>query len=77
MLDLSEFPSLGGMRTGSSGTSAGGGMHGVAGGSAADMIGQDPYGAAAMQKVQAHSEFSIQNEDFPALPGAMKGTSRR
>jgi hypothetical protein len=41
------------------------------------MIGQDPYGAAAMQKVQAHSEFSIQNEDFPALPGVMKGTSRR
>eukprot|EP00976_Prorocentrum_cordatum_P061271 1176231-Prorocentrum_minimum.AAC.2 len=26
-----------------------------------------------MQKGQAHSEFSIQNEDFPALPGAMKG----
>eukprot|EP00854_Cymbomonas_tetramitiformis_P005848 gene5848-7044_t len=48
-------------------------MHGVGLGGDG-LLGQDPYGAIAMQKVnQPHSEFSIQNEDFPALPGAMKG----
>mmetsp|Transcript_65508 Transcript_65508/g.207068 ORF Transcript_65508/g.207068 Transcript_65508/m.207068 type:complete len:721 (-) Transcript_65508:104-2266(-) len=67
--DMSDFPSLGGRQPG-------GGMPGLGGlGANGDMsLGMDPYGAIAMQKAgQQHPEFSIQNEDFPALPGAPGG----
>jgi len=86
VLDMNDFPSLGGRGGGvPSGLSAsgsgigavpGGGLGGLPGSSmGANGMPLDPYGAAAaMQKVtQAHSEFSIQNEDFPALPGVAKG----
>mmetsp|Transcript_29750 Transcript_29750/g.41084 ORF Transcript_29750/g.41084 Transcript_29750/m.41084 type:complete len:660 (-) Transcript_29750:253-2232(-) len=76
VLDLSEFPSLGGRANGPPGSStAGGGVQGAGGINPADGLPLgDPYGTVAMQKVnQPHSEFSIQNEDFPALPGVKAG----
>lgn len=45
----------------------GGGLGSLGGGSS---TGGDPYGVIAMQKAGQLQEFSIQTEDFPALPGA-------
>lgn len=55
--DPSEFPSLSNSRPGS-------------GSGLGQLELEASYGAAALG--QKHSEFSIQNEDFPALPGAPK-----
>ena len=61
---MSEFPSLGGSRPGS----GIGGLLGLGGSlGVMELGGMDLYG-------KPHPEFSIQNEDFPALPGAPKGS---
>ena len=83
--DLNEFPSLGGPPLPNArgpgaqfGHGVGGGlgmgpgpqMGGMFGGM--DGMGSaDGYGVVALQK--PHPEFTIQNEDFPALPGAPGG----
>lgn len=81
--DMSEFPSLGGPPPGARGGLGGqpgaqgafGGMGPGQGGVFGGMDGMgsmgDGYGAMALQK--PHPEFTIQNEDFPALPGAPGG----
>ena len=87
--DLNEFPSLGGPPLPNArgpgaqfGHGVGGGlgmgpgpqMGGMFGGM--DGMGSaDGYGVVALQK--PHPEFTIQNEDFPALPGAPRGRGRR
>mmetsp|Transcript_39109 Transcript_39109/g.47346 ORF Transcript_39109/g.47346 Transcript_39109/m.47346 type:complete len:519 (+) Transcript_39109:125-1681(+) len=81
VIDMSEFPSLSARNN--AGANAGGGMHGVGLGGLGPgveelSLGPEHYGAIAMQKAnQPHSEFSIQNEDFPALPGLGAGGGKK
>ena len=63
VLDMNDFPSLGGRSSGPSGPSAGpggvGGLHGALSGDGLP-LGADPYGAAAaMQQVRARACYAM------------------
>ncbi|RZF33552.1 hypothetical protein LSTR_LSTR008198 [Laodelphax striatellus] len=74
VLDLSEFPSLTNRGGGGAG---GGGLGGGTGGGQGDsmppqattMPGKQPYVGMVKQPTSESSEFTMSNEDFPALPG--------
>ena len=68
--DASEFPALGGGGSGTRGPQAG-----LANGDGPAVPGGDLYNSL-MSKNQLSSEFSIQNEEFPALPGATQEMSQ-
>ncbi|KAK9831119.1 hypothetical protein WJX74_004011 [Apatococcus lobatus] len=67
--DASEFPALGGGGSGQRGP-----QPGLANGDGPAVPGGDLYNSL-MSKNQLSSEFSIQNEEFPALPGATQEMS--
>ena len=69
--DASEFPALGGAGQGT----PRGPQAGLANGDGPAVPGGDLYNSL-MSKNQLSSEFSIQNEEFPALPGATQELSQ-